>query len=141
MLPIYHIIFSIIIALIIFSINPSLLFILLFLTGAIFIDIDHYFLYIIKKKDFNFFKAYKYFRHQLRKEKLRKFEKPKKLLFIFHTIEFFIFLLILAFFLSFFWPFLLGCLFHETIDLINDSFKQNRKYIKAYSLIFYIIKN
>ena len=140
MLPIYHIFFSIIAAILIFLINPSFLFIILFLAGAILIDVDHYLLYIVRKKDFSLIRAYKYFRCEFKKIKIKKSERPKVLLSIFHTIEFYIILLVLSYFIVYFWPVLLGCLFHRLLDLIYSSCKRNKKYVKAFSIIWYLLK-
>ncbi len=138
MLPKYHIIFSIIAATILLLLKINYLFIILFFLAAILIDIDHYFFYIIKKKNFNLSKAYRYFRYELNKARIKK--TPQTLLFIFHTIEFFLLLLILSLFLNFFWPIFFGCLFHEAIDLIYEPFKKHKKYIKAPSLLLYIFR-
>lgn len=137
MLPKYHIIFSIILTIILYLLNFDFLFILLFFLASILIDIDHYFFYIIKKKNFNLGKTYKYFRYELNRARIKK---PKTLLFIFHTIEFFLLLLILSLFLNFFWPIFFGCLFHDVIDIICGLFQKHKKYIKAPSLIWYITK-
>lgn len=137
MLPKYHIILSIIVAIILYFFNLDFLSIILFFLAALLIDIDHYILYITTKKSFNFSKAYKYFKYELGKKKLKK---PKTLLLIFHTIEFFILLLVLSFFLPLFWPILFGGLFHEVVDLVHNSTIKDKKYIKAPSLILYIVK-
>ena len=139
MFPKYHIIFSVIISIFLYFLNLDLLFVLLFFFSSILIDVDHYFLYIIKKKSFNPIKAYKYFKNKLN-GKNKKYQKPRIQLFIFHTIEFFILLLILSFFFNFLWPILFGCLFHESVDLIYALFKKHRKYKKANSIILYIKK-
>jgi len=129
--------FSLIVAIILLLLKVNYIFIILFFLATILIDIDHYFLHIITNKNFNLSKAYKYFRYELRKKRIKK---SKTLLLIFHTIEFFIILLILSLFFSFFWPMFFGCLFHEIIDLIYEAFRKDKKYIKAPSLVLYIAK-
>lgn len=138
MLPIYHIIFGLIFSLFIFFILKLNLisFFILFLSTFIF-DIDHYFVYIIKNKSFNFFAAYKYFK----KRKILKLKEKKKHIYIFHTFEFiFIFSLILFFLIKKFnlsifylYCFLLGIFFHIFLDLFEARKKER------YSLILFLL--
>jgi len=98
-------------------------------------DIDHYIYYIFKKKSFNLPKAYIYFRKDLNK-KLKNNQKPIRLLFIFHTIEFLFVIFLLALILEIFQWVFLGFLFHMVIDWIYLLIKKdNKKYKRAFSLI------
>ena len=128
MKPPFHIIFSLIASLILFFLNLEPLLILLFFLSAVLIDADHYFFYIIRKKDLNFMRAYKYFK------------KPRISVYIFHTIEFFLLLLILSLFFNFFWPIFFGCLFHIILDLTYELTQKHKKYKRIYSLVLYLLK-
>lgn len=136
MLPQYHFLFALIASVILFLLKINPLFILLFFLAAILIDIDHYFLYIARKKSINPFKAYYYHKYELEKE-IKK-ARQKYVLVIFHTIEFFVVLLIFSLIFHTLWPIFLGCLFHEIIDLIYDSTRKEKKYKRAFSLIYYL---
>lgn len=138
MLPHYHIILAIIVSLILYILKFKPIFIILFFLAAIFIDTDHYFLYVQRKKKLNPFGAYKYNRYEIAKE--MKKTGQKYVLVIFHTIEFFIIFLILSFIFTVLWPVFFGCLFHELTDLIYDSTIKDKKYKRAFSLIYYELK-
>jgi hypothetical protein len=84
--------------------------ILILFSAAFFIDVDHYFYYIIKFKDLSLKKAYRYFINN---------PELKDLIFPFHTIEFYLLLLILATFNIFFVFILLGVSFHLILDIIE----------------------
>ncbi len=116
MLPKHHIILGDFLALVVYLIFPEiglLGFLLIFLSSFLF-DVDHYIVYVLKKKEFSLNKAYYYF-----EEKIHKKENWDYLL-IFHNIEFFIFLFILALFFQFFLFLLIGLLFHFLLDLVED---------------------
>jgi len=141
MLPRFHILFSTIVFIILLLFNINFLLIALFFISSIVIDVDHYFLYIARKKDLSLRKAYYYNRFELAK-KLKK-AKQKTVLCIFHTIESFIVLFLLALSFNLIFPIFFGALFHETTDLIADLIRKNKtynKYKRAHSLIFYVIK-
>ena len=139
MLPQYHVILATVASIILFLLKLSPIFILLFFLAAIFIDIDHYFLYVARKKSLNPWKSYHYNKYELLKE-LKK-SGQKQVLVIFHTAEFFILLLILSFLFSFLWPVFFGCLFHEATDIIYELTKKDKKYKRAFSLFIYLLKN
>jgi len=136
MLPQYHILFALIASLILYLFNLPMSFIILFFLAAVLMDIDHYFYYVAKKKNLDLFQAYKYHKYELIKE-LQK-TKQKYVLIILHTLEFFILLFILSLIFSTIWPVFLGCLFHELTDLIYDSTRKEKKYKRAFSLIYYL---
>ena len=126
MKPLFHIIFSLIASLILFFLNLKPLFNFLFFLSAVLIDADHYLFYIIRKRDLNLMRAYKYFK------------KTRISVYIFHTIEFFLLLLILSLFFNFFWLIFFGCLFHMILDLIYELFQKDKKYKRVYSLVSYL---
>lgn len=135
MLPLIHLIFSLVISIILLLLKWQWWQISLFFLTSVFIDIDHYLIYIIKKKDFNLIKAYKHF---LINEKLKK-EVEKKLFFL-HTIEFLILLLIFTFIsYEIFFPLLFGFMIHAILDIIWAIKYKPKKYSKASSIIFYLI--
>ena len=135
MKPHFHILFSILFSAILFYLNKGPWFILPFFLASVLIDVDHYLFYIFKKKNFNLVKAYRYY------------QKPKRELFIFHTIEFFILFLLLTFLFTVFpfsfsfllWTIFFGILFHQVLDIIHDSFEKKKEYKSKYSLIMYLL--
>lgn len=108
----------------------------LFFLTAFFIDMDHYIYFIHKKKSLSLIRAYKYFLN------LNKTLKKKiHLLFFFHTIEFFILLVILTI-ISFniFFPLLLGFAIHYVLDLTARFMEKNQRYHRGFSIIYHLLK-
>lgn len=138
MLPKYHIIINLLVSLILlYFLNPF--YVLLFFLSSFLIDVDHYFYYILEKKNFSLKKAYNWClikRARLRALPREERKKHTKFFFIFHGIE----SLILLAFLSFiFYPLFfifLGVLVH----MIEDVFEATclgmvkRKFFLTYSL-------
>ncbi len=139
MLPIVHIIISAIFSFLALFFYNDYLFWALFFLSAVLIDFDHYLYYVYKKRDLSLPRAYEYHKYILEIE-LDK-GGQKEILMIFHTIEFFIVLLILSILFSFLWPIFFGCLFHEAIDLGYGTTQKDKKYKRAFSLIHYVIKS
>lgn len=138
MLPIFHIIFGLILFILLYLNNLNIFYAIIFFLASFGFDIDHYIYYIFKKKSFNLIKAYKYFRVDLNK-KINKKQKPIDLLLIFHTMEFIFIVFILALFLEIFQWVFLGLLFHMLVDWIYLLIKQdNKKYKRVFSLIGYV---
>jgi len=121
MLPKTHFIFGLIFALIIFYLFPqiNLTGFFIILMSSFLIDIDHYLLYIIIKRDFNLKKSHKWFVDKrnyaltLPKEKRRKLNPFPC---IFHGFETTAILILLSFVSVIFFYILLGFLFHELLD-------------------------
>ena len=96
----------------------------LILFAAIFIDVDHYTWYVLKKKDWNFKNAY----YTLKNE-----ERMTRKLMIFHTIEFHIFVGLLSLIWAGFFYILIGMIFHSLID-IADLTRHNELKYRVFSL-------
>jgi hypothetical protein len=112
MYPIYHFILTIIISGFLWPILGWKL--ALFCLGSFFIDVDHYWWYIIKFRDFSFKKAYDY-------GKIKKCSDFK--LHIFHTFEFWILILVWGIFSEIGFVIMLGIFFHVMIDFIYGIIK------------------
>ena len=131
MLPKWHILFGFLFAYILYWFSPitiieaSLIFLSSFL-----IDFDHYLFIINRKKLFNLKKAYYW--HKA----LPKNHKP--IMHILHTIEFTIFIAILAYFFNIFLFIFIGMLFHSSLDVI-DMFYNKKTRCREFSLIRYLI--
>ena len=89
--------------------------ILLFAVGGVLIDVDHYFLYIQRRRSLDVVGMFRYF------NELQPIQNsiPYVGLCIFHTIDFFILLGVLSIWYPTFLPLLLGCLYHFFIDLFS----------------------
>ena len=123
MLPKWHFLTALILSAILwpfFKIN-----VLIIIFSAVFIDVDHYILYIYRKKDFSLMRAYSFFKNlgDIFKKTGKTYREYS--LCIFHTVEFFIILFILGFISPFFQFVFLGCSFHVIIDILSD-FYENR---------------
>ena len=110
MSPLIHFLASLLIAIFLFPIDGWN--VLLIFVGGVLIDIDHLFWYIIKFKEFNLLKMYKWCRG------LRDIAMFKNLLFIFHTAEFFILIAILSFFSEELFMVFIGLLVHYMLDVV-----------------------
>ena len=135
MLPKTHIIAGDFLASIIFLIFPEIGltgFLLIFLSSFLF-DMDHYIVYVLRKKDFSLNKAFYYFKE-------KKYEKEKRdYILFFHSIEFFIIIFALSVFSQFFLFLLIGLLFHFSLDLIEDI-KYNGLSRRKFSFFKYMLK-
>jgi len=87
----------------------------LFAVGGVLIDVDHYLLYIQRRRSLSVPGMFRYFRE------LEPIQSgiPYVGLCIFHTVDFFILLGVLAIFHPLFLYLLAGCLFHFCLDLFD----------------------
>jgi hypothetical protein len=145
MKPLKHLILGIVFATILFVIFPEIRLIQLgiIVASSVLIDVDHYFYYVYKKKKLNPFKAYRWYtsrRHKccsLPKEQKRKIHFGT---FCLHGIEILIILLLLGFFVSdIFYFILIGFTFHLLSDLSIEIIWYNR-YNKL-SVIYSFLKS
>jgi hypothetical protein len=97
--------------------------------SSVFIDIDHYFYYISKKRNLNPFKAYEWYHQNVKKIYSLSKESRGKVyigLYYFHGIE----VLIIFFFLGAISPLfifiLIGFIFHLLADFISEVIFQQR---------------
>jgi len=113
------------------------------LLASFLIDIDHWFIYILKKKDLSVNNAYAWFvekEEKYMKLPLNKRKQFKKPLMIFHGIEFIILLLILSLASKIFIFIIIGVLFHLFCDYIDLIREKEPLYLKL-SQIYTYIKN
>lgn len=103
------------------------------LLGGVFIDVDHYLRYIFLKKNWNLKKAYYFF-------KRRDCNCLKKEVYIFHTIETLILLIILSFFHKLFFITLIGWLLHISMDFFYNKRTHKIKFGKRPIFTDLIIK-
>ena len=127
---IVHLITSIILALLLFAYFGW--YSLLIFIGGVLIDIDHYFIYIIKHKKINILKSYVYFRDRDIREAFNVF-------CVFHLFELFIILLIASFFSKIVWIIAAGFFVHYVLDIIYE-FGFGGGLIKNWSLITWLRK-
>ncbi len=134
MFLIEHFLFSVILSIFFFPIFKWQVW--LIVAGATLIDLDHLITNFSKFKNSKDFFAYfsKQFRFFMRKPESKKVQ-----LYVFHSIEFLVVLIILS---LFFKPVLLiaiGVVFHLILDLISDTLILKR-YIRCFSIIQWIRK-
>jgi hypothetical protein len=132
MLPKTHLIFGAIFSVLVyffFSITffqASLIFLSSFL-----IDIDHYLLYICRKKDFSLKNAYLWHKN---------IEVPHKpFLHIFHTIELILLIGIFSFIFQSFLFVLIGILFHSIFDTVFIMYYCRNFYAREFFLTKYFL--
>ncbi len=124
MLPKYHVFFGTIFAFFLLELFPQIgwtgFFIIVFST--IFIDFDHYLIYIIKKKNFNLKKAFQWHIKIRKKHQSLKSSQKSKYYYptcIFHGLEILLIPLILSYFSIIFFFVFIGMSFHLLLDVID----------------------
>ena len=143
--PIKHLILGIALAAILFVILPEITLIQLgiIVVSSVLIDIDHYFYYVYKKKKLNPIKAYKWYIGNRRKCCAIPQEQKINIHFgtyCLHGIEILIILLLLGFFVSnIFYFILIGFTFHLLLDLSVEVVYYNM-YNKI-SVIYALLKS
>ncbi|MBI2671176.1 hypothetical protein HYX18_04345 [Candidatus Woesearchaeota archaeon] len=129
MLPKQHFILGLIFSMFTIPYFGILNSIIVFLASFL-IDVDHYFSYVYKKQDFSLRNAIAYF------SDLRNM--PYHTLHVFHTVEFWILLLLLSYFSSVFLIILIGILFHLSLDFTEMVYK-NWYENRIYSFLLWLI--
>tara|TARA_Y100000310_G_C20347090_1_gene652515 strand:- start:183 stop:635 length:453 start_codon:yes stop_codon:yes gene_type:complete len=142
MLPKWHILFGFIFAYIIYWATPITFFqaSLIFLAGIV-IDLDHYFRYVLLKKDINPNNFWNWsMKRKKRWNNLQKKERKKYKLaiFAFHGIEFFILLILIYFIFPIFFYIILGISFHLLLDFIELVYLKIPLYSKISPILVYI---
>jgi len=144
MLPKTHAILGIIFSIVVFFIfNISIFQTLLIFFASFLIDFDHYMWYVYKKNEYSVKKAYFWFKGKrkkwfnLSKKERDKYKRP---FLVFHSIEFWIILVLLSFINKIFLFILIGVLFHMTIDYI-EIFRIKERFYPKFSLLWVFIKN
>ena len=118
----YHIILGFLFSLLLSPIVGY--FSLIIFLSSFLIDIDHYFYYVVKKRDFNLINSVNYF--------LEK-HRVKAILF-FHSVEFLALLIILSFVNYIFIYISLGIGFHFILDIYSSLYLN---IYRPFSLFFY----
>ena len=145
MLPKWHILIGFIFSyLLVYFLNFSLLAgVVVFVSSWFLIDLDHYFLYIFMKRDFNFSRFYDESRSTHKKwlslSKEEK-EKYKRRIYAFHGIECFTIIILLSLFYKIFSWIIIGFLIHIIPDWIELCIIRESFYQKFCTMIT-IIKN
>lgn len=138
MLPRSHILFGMIFSFLIWLLFPiTLLDASIIFLSSFLIDIDHYLLYMLRKKDFSLSHAYKYF-YKTGMKVLNSKKKLKCPISFMHTAEFLILLAILSIFSHYLFLVFIGFLFHSILDIVM-MIKKNRMHAREFSLINYMV--
>ena len=111
--------------------------VLLILAGGVIIDIDHYFWYICKYKKFGLLSCYRFLSIETRKN---KWKEVIGALFVFHTLEFVLLMILLSFYSNSALMFVIGLLGHYILDFIWH-FTVPKRVIVNHSIISWIINN
>ena len=144
MLPKHHIITGAIISTLLYIIFPlTIIQTLTIFLSSFLIDFDHYLYYLIKKKDTNPINATKWFYKyrtawlNLSTQQRKQYKRP---LFIFHNIECWLILLVLAQINSLTYFILLGIAIHISLDYLEIIYLKEPLYQK-FSIILTYLKN
>jgi len=131
---------------IIFLIKPEISLLnlsIIWFSGWLFPDLDHYIKYIFKNKKLNPIKFYKYSmqkRENWKKLSFSQKQEYKRNLMPLHSIEFIITLIIVSIFFPITIYFAIGFLFHLILDIIDFYKRKENIFIKT-SLIYTIKTN
>lgn len=109
--------------------------ILLFAAGSVLIDVDHYLFYAVRCRRFDVRGMFRYF------DEVEKIEKsiPYLGLCLFHTLDFFLLVAILAGYYPLLLSLLVGLIFHFVIDLI-DLIRKEVPFIRAFFLVEHLVR-
>lgn len=144
MQPKWHLLFGIIFCFLVYLVfQVSFFNIILILFSSILIDLDHYFRYIIIKKNFN----PKIFWNWSTKQNhdwsnlttKERFEKYKIPMYAFHGIEFWLILIYLSLIFPILIWVLIGIAFHMFIDFIDSYYKNYPLYFKFSQIYIYLV--
>ena len=143
MLPKAHILLGVIFSLTLFMIFPKigLSGYLLIFSASFLFDFDHYLVYVIKFKNISLSKAYQWHMKEQKRE-LALHEKGirnKGHFHIFHTAEFHLVILALAFFYPFFFYLFIGVLFHSLVDIF-DLYRRDMIYRREFFLTHRLVR-
>ena len=134
MKPLSHLMFSSILAILLYPLyNWKVLFVL---AGGFLIDIDHYLWYIYRYKKFNLIDSYRFYMKNI---EVNDFTNVMGILLIFHSVEFLLVMIILSFYNEYVFIFTIGVILHYLLDLIF-LFIYTRRFIVNHSIIWWIIK-
>lgn len=131
MLPKAHIFFGAIFSIILYLVGLNFYQSFLVFLATFLIDFDHYAWYVLKKKNLSLKKAYNF---------LKAMDKAKPMMMIFHTFEFLLLILILAFFYDFFLFILIGMLFHSLLDVIDLKYNKEL-HLREFILLRYLFSD
>ena len=110
--------------------------ILLFAVGGILIDVDHQIFYYVRTGRHDITGMFRYFRENVDKN---LYSIPYLGVCIFHTIEFFLAVAAISFFLPLLRYFLAGLVFHIALD-IYELLRLKVPFIRAYSFIEHLVR-
>jgi hypothetical protein len=126
--PKSHFIIGLIFIIFLHFIFPQITFLnlLIILFSSVLIDGDHYIYYIIKKRDFNLFKCYNWYKKETDKTSHLPMSERKKRytgFYIFHGVEILIILFLLSNYVSqFFFFIFIGFSLHLFFDVISEIY-------------------
>jgi len=144
MLPKSHLLLGTILVSILFLFFPwvGIINLILVLLSTTFIDVDHYFYYIFKKRNLNLITAYKWYMNRARKFHSLSVAEKKKLyhgFLIFHGFESLLILFLLGFFVSKIFYFILtGFSFHLFLDIFIEAIYYDE--FNKISILYNLIK-
>lgn len=141
MKPSSHLIFGFIFSLILFLIFPAISwpgFLIIFL-ASVFIDVDHYMYYVIKKKDWNLKHAYFWFVEKEKKFQKLSIKERKQFclpLCFLHTMEFLLIFAVLSIYSNIILYIFTGFVFHIFLDSILSAYQgYGHQIFTTYSII------
>ncbi len=145
MYPKQHLIFGVLLSIVLLIFFPKIGLMgvfLIFLSNSL-VDADHYLYYVYNKKGWGLKNSYNWFIQRIPKiDKLSRKEQGryKKILLLFHGIEFWSILILLSFFYPLLLWILLGAVTHVVLDIIEQR-KDKEMVLNKISQIYIYITN
>lgn len=138
MLPRWHIVFGAFFAFVIWLVAPETnkIYLLLVFLSSFLIDTDHYLVAVFRTKKLSFKNSLNYFKILGKMETKERKQKIKRKgpLYVFHTLEFHLFILFLGIIWTGFFYIFLGMIFHSLLDVVW-MIKNDRIYRREYFLL------
>ncbi len=141
MLPRWHVLFGVVFSLLLFYLfDLSYLEAFLVFFASVFIDFDHYMIFVWHQKKIRLKEAFKFYDELIEWERkmMSQGRKIKSHLQIFHTLEFNLLILALCFVFPIMFFILIGMIFHSLIDIIW-MMKENKLHLRYFFFVFWII--
>ena len=129
-----HLLTSIIIAILFYPIYNWK--VALIIVGGVLIDVDHYLWWVCQHREISLIKSYKFF---IRNIEVNDFSNVYGILLIFHTIEFFLIMVVLSYYSIYAFMFTTGLMSHYVLDAIFTAYMAKR-IVANHSLAYWLYK-
>jgi len=138
MLPKNHVYIGIIFSILVYLIFPAvgILGALIIFAASVLIDVDHYSVYVWRKKDWSLKNSFKWYM-EFKKNKDRTIKKLKSPMNVLHTIEFLFLFFVISIFNNLLFLIFVGFIFHSICDVYH-MYREKELWAREYFLVRYL---